>query len=154
MKFSCSELPKSAQEFTNLSTFHGLLGLMAKYLVMLHPSDEIFKPFIKLPFVDNYPPTITKKGARSPMTKGQDWYFENNKLSRDGISKQEASAIIMGHKRANGWKPSKAETVPAGKHEGKYFGEVPPAYWFYLSKNMPKSDAYTSYRSWKASFTK
>jgi superfamily II DNA or RNA helicase len=102
----------------------------------------------------NHPPTITKKGARSPMTKGQDWYFENNKLSRDGISKQEASAIIMGHKRANGWKPSKAETVPAGKHEGKYFGEVPPAYWFYLSKNMPKSDAYTSYRSWKASFTK
>lgn len=101
-----------------------------------------------------HPPTISRKGARSPITSAQRHYFNSNGLNHDGVSKQEASAIIMGHKRANGWKPSKAETVPAGKHKDKYFGEVPQSYWFYLSKKFPTSEAYTKYKEWRSSFKK
>ena len=108
-----------------------------------------FPPELLDVFVARPPMSVGKKGQNTEMTPGQWGYLKNNNLPTKGISKQEASNIIRGHKLANGWKPAKIDIVPEGKHQGRLFEEVPYAYWNVLRMKQPRSGAYTSYLAWK-----
>lgn len=91
------------------------------------------------------------KGSQVPATIKQRSYLSANGLPHDGVTKNEASAMIMAHKRANGWKPKEWEMVPqgAGKHAGKLIAEVPNAYWNHIRYKYPKSKAYQAYLNYK-----
>jgi superfamily II DNA or RNA helicase len=93
------------------------------------------------------PPMTTKRGAKTKPTKAQKAYLSNRGLYAEGLTKQECSAIIDSHRRANGWTPSQEEIVPSGKHKGKLFSEVPPMYWKIIAKY--KSPVYLAYTKWK-----
>jgi len=100
----------------------------------------------------NEPPTTTKKGAKTKITAGQEAYLKARGLHRDGITKQEASALIHAKKQVDGWKPNPAEYVKSGKYEGKHFNQVPPAYWAILEKKFYKSPTYQEYLVYKKSY--
>jgi hypothetical protein len=96
-------------------------------------------------------PTTTKKNAKTPMTAAQSKYLKAFGLYADGLTKQEASAMIHAHKRSTGWEPDQKEIVQSGKHQGKHFSQVPPAYWGLLGKKYPFSPVYKQYKEWKQS---
>jgi len=94
-------------------------------------------------------PTTTKKGATTKMSEKQEWFLKSKGIYAEGLTKQEASAMINAHKRANGWEPNQAEIVQSGKHKGKHFSQVPPAYWGVLAKKFPFSPTYKEYKRYK-----
>jgi len=96
-------------------------------------------------------PTTTKKGAKTKITKSQEKYLKDNNLYADGLTKQEASAMIYANKRSRGWEPNQSEIVQTGKHKGKHFSQVPPAYWGILAKKFPFSPTYKEYKKYKDS---
>jgi len=100
----------------------------------------------------NEPPTTTKKNAKTKTSKSQEAYLKANSLWREGITKQEANAMIYAHKRANGWKPSEDEFMKSGKHEGKHISQVPAKYFFTLMRKFPNSDAYEQYQAYKKKY--
>jgi len=96
----------------------------------------------------NSPPTTTKKGAKIKATSAQRKWLEDIGLWNDKLTKPEASAIITGHRKAKGL-VQEWEKVPAGKHTGKLFSEVPPMYWRQLAYKFSGSEAYKAYNAYK-----
>lgn len=133
------------QDVVNMANEVKAKGMHRLFDMIVH---EEFPREMLNTFVEN-PPMTTRKNAKTPPTKPQLGYLGANNIDATGLTKQECSAIIMGHKRANGWVPPKDEVVPEGKHRGKHFSEVPPSYWFFLSKKYSNSNAYVAYRNFK-----
>lgn len=61
-----------------------------------------------------------------------------------GLSKSEASAIILAHNMSKG-RVKPHEIVPEGVHKGKHFSQVPRVYWRYVGK---QTSLYQSYINW------
>jgi len=97
-------------------------------------------------------PTTSKKGAKTKITKHQKEWLYARGLYKDGLTKQEASAMIHAKKQVDGWKPNSDEFVKTGKHEGKHFSQVPPAYWGILAKRFAFSPTYKEYLKYKKTY--
>lgn len=78
-------------------------------------------------------PSTTKKNAKTPPTPKQVEFLKGINMYRIGVTKQEASAILLNYKKSKGDIPQD-EMVPDGRHKGKHYSEVPPMYWFALKK--------------------
>lgn len=102
----------------------------------------------------NEAPTTTKKGAKTKISEPQKALLQSKGLYAEGLTKQEASAIIYAQKRSTGWTPDKSEIVQNGKHKGKHYSQVPPAYWGIVARKFPNSPAYKEYKRYKASIKK
>ena len=109
--------------------------------------EEMLDVFIK------FPPMVTSKNSKVPATPKQ-VYVLNKAGLNPNVTKQEASAMIMAFKRASGWVPPKDEIVPAGKHQGKHWSEVPPVYIAWTMKNNFGSDVARAYREYKNKWSK
>ena len=129
------------QEVVNMAKEVKAKGMGRLFDMIVHKE---FPPEMLNAFIKN-PPSTNRKKSTTPLTSNQEWYISKAGLNAQGLTKQEASAIIMGHKRSQGWEPPADEVVPAGKHKGKHFTEVPPAYWGILSRKAPMSEAYQAY---------
>lgn len=116
-------------------------------IIMQKFPEEMLDVFIK------NPPMVSKKNSKVPASDKQKFYLQKAGLDPN-VTKQEAAAMIMAYKRANGWEPPKDEVVPAGKHEGKHWSEVPPAYIWFTMKNNPYSDVAKSYKAYKNKWRK
>ena len=116
-------------------------------IIMQKFPEEMLDVFIK------HPPMVTRKNSRVPATDAQKRYLSNAGLNPN-VTKQEASNIIMAHKRANGWEPPKDEIVPAGAHKGKHWTEVPPQYIAWTMKNKYNSEVAQAYRAYKSKWSK
>jgi hypothetical protein len=123
----------------------GMHGLFEQIVTKKLPEDLLNIMIDSPPFAGNV------KGSRVPATKNQKHYLAINGLPHSGMTKNEASAMIMAHKKANGWKPNDWEFVPqgAGKHAGKHMSEVPSMYWKHISYKYPNSAAYVAYLKYK-----
>lgn len=94
-------------------------------------------------FVES-PPVFRKSKVKA--TEKQKKYVESIGYNASTLTKVEASAIIDMHRRSKGWKPSQEEIVPHGKHKGKHFSQVPPAYWRFVPNHSPLMKAYRTYK--------
>lgn len=116
-------------------------------IIAQHFPDEMLDVFIE------HPPMVTRKNSTVPATDNQMFYLK--KIGIEGkVTKQEASNIIMAHKRSTGWKPPVDEVVPAGKHKGKHWSEVPPSYIGFTMKNNYTSDVAIAYRKYKSKWSR
>lgn len=90
-------------------------------------------------------PPLKARGRTKPTIK-QIEYLYGKGIDTTGLSKQEMSAIIDVHRRSKGWNPPQDEVVPSGKHKGKHFSQVPPAYWRFVPYQSEASKAYRQYK--------
>lgn len=107
---------------------------------------KVFPPEL-LDVLVEHPPAMRKSKVKA--TPAQIKYVSGI-IGQDAsrLTKQECSIIIDAHKRKNGWEPPKDEIVPAGKHKGKHFSQVPHAYWRFAAKS-PSSELWKSYKQYK-----
>lgn len=140
-----AEQYKWTQDVVDMANKVKSKGMDTLFDMIIHQKfpQEMLSTFIE------YPPMTRSKKSMVAPTPSQEWYLNQHNINAPGLTKQEASAIIMGHKRSQGWQPPRDEVVPAGKHEGKHFTEVPPAYWGILSKKAPHSEAYQAYMNFR-----
>lgn len=107
-----------------------------------------FPEYMLSTFVDSPPQAAALQNSKQPATPKQMEWIRKMGVDTERLTKQEASAIIMAHKRANGTIPDD-EIIKTGKHAGKHFSEVPLMYWNILRKNAPSSGVYKAYIAYK-----
>lgn len=136
---------KSVVDLANAVKKKGMDGLFSQIVTKKLPK-EMLEILVEHPPFAGY-----KKDSKLKPTDKQQKYLEANGFNTKDLTKNEASAMIMAHKRANGWQPESWEFVPdgAGRHAGKHFSEVPSFYWKHVAYKYPNSKAYRAYKEYK-----